>query len=224
MRTTNPRADAGRLMLRLLGRRGKGGGHDMLAGGWLPAPVSEEERRVYVSLSDGAWPYSERKLTSLGFNGDFDNPEFSEAIATDGVDLMCKVGEFKGKSQEKWELAGWASDIEPAAEDKVKRLNARWNATASKAQSPTPSPAKSQPPAEATPASSIPAPPPPAPPSAATTRENAWRALYTTWSADKSEDELREFWKKTLDERGKPEDEFTAEDWAAVESAVQTPW
>jgi nanoRNase/pAp phosphatase (c-di-AMP/oligoRNAs hydrolase) len=35
MRTTNPRADAGHLMQRLLGRRGKGGGHGMTAGGWV---------------------------------------------------------------------------------------------------------------------------------------------------------------------------------------------
>jgi len=34
LRTTNPRGDAGRLMRRLLGRRGKGGGHGMIAGGW----------------------------------------------------------------------------------------------------------------------------------------------------------------------------------------------
>ncbi|MCP4201359.1 MAG: hypothetical protein GY769_05420 [bacterium] len=35
LRTTNSRADAGRLMRRLLGRRGKGGGHGMMAGGWI---------------------------------------------------------------------------------------------------------------------------------------------------------------------------------------------
>ena len=35
LRTTNSRADAGRLMRRLLGKRGKGGGHGMMAGGWI---------------------------------------------------------------------------------------------------------------------------------------------------------------------------------------------
>jgi len=35
IRTSNPRADAGKLMRRLLGRRGKGGGHGMMAGGWV---------------------------------------------------------------------------------------------------------------------------------------------------------------------------------------------
>ena len=35
IRTTNPRAEAGRLMRRLIGARGKGGGHGMIAGGWV---------------------------------------------------------------------------------------------------------------------------------------------------------------------------------------------
>jgi nanoRNase/pAp phosphatase (c-di-AMP/oligoRNAs hydrolase) len=37
IRTTNPRADAGSLMRRLIGRRGKGGGHGRTAGGWIDA-------------------------------------------------------------------------------------------------------------------------------------------------------------------------------------------
>jgi nanoRNase/pAp phosphatase (c-di-AMP/oligoRNAs hydrolase) len=36
IRTTNPRADASMHMRRLVGRKGKGGGHNMLAGGWTP--------------------------------------------------------------------------------------------------------------------------------------------------------------------------------------------
>lgn len=35
LRTSNVRADAGRLMRRLIGTRGKGGGHGMAAGGWV---------------------------------------------------------------------------------------------------------------------------------------------------------------------------------------------
>lgn len=37
IRTTNTRADAGGVMHRLIGRRGKGGGHGMIAGGWIDA-------------------------------------------------------------------------------------------------------------------------------------------------------------------------------------------
>jgi hypothetical protein len=36
VRTTNPRAEAGRLIRRIIGRRGKGGGHGTTAGGWTP--------------------------------------------------------------------------------------------------------------------------------------------------------------------------------------------
>ncbi len=37
IRTTNPRANAARIIQRMLGRHGKCGGHGMLAGGWIPA-------------------------------------------------------------------------------------------------------------------------------------------------------------------------------------------
>jgi nanoRNase/pAp phosphatase (c-di-AMP/oligoRNAs hydrolase) len=37
IRTTNPHAEAGALMRRLVGRRGKGGGHGRTAGGWIDA-------------------------------------------------------------------------------------------------------------------------------------------------------------------------------------------
>lgn len=40
IRTSNPRGEAGARMRRLLGRRGKGGGHGTTAGGWMPIPPS----------------------------------------------------------------------------------------------------------------------------------------------------------------------------------------
>jgi nanoRNase/pAp phosphatase (c-di-AMP/oligoRNAs hydrolase) len=46
IRTTNGRAEAGSLMHRLLGRRGKGGGHGRTAGGWVDiSKVPDEEAR-----------------------------------------------------------------------------------------------------------------------------------------------------------------------------------
>lgn len=55
IRTTNPRADAGALMHRLLGRRGKGGGHGRIAGGWVDAGKvpAGEHRRVQRELALG---------------------------------------------------------------------------------------------------------------------------------------------------------------------------
>lgn len=45
IRTTNRQADAGALMRRLIGRRGKGGGHGRIAGGWIDlSRVAEGER------------------------------------------------------------------------------------------------------------------------------------------------------------------------------------
>ena len=58
IRTTNTRADAGGVMSRLVGRRGKGGGHGMIAGGWIdaakvtdPAERRELQKRLGVRLA-----------------------------------------------------------------------------------------------------------------------------------------------------------------------------
>jgi nanoRNase/pAp phosphatase (c-di-AMP/oligoRNAs hydrolase) len=58
IRTTNTRADAGGLMRRLIGRRGKGGGHGMIAGGWIdasklasPADRKELQRKLSKRLA-----------------------------------------------------------------------------------------------------------------------------------------------------------------------------
>jgi nanoRNase/pAp phosphatase (c-di-AMP/oligoRNAs hydrolase) len=44
LRTTNVRADAGRLVRRLVGRQGRGGGHGTMAGGWLPLSPDPERQ------------------------------------------------------------------------------------------------------------------------------------------------------------------------------------
>jgi nanoRNase/pAp phosphatase (c-di-AMP/oligoRNAs hydrolase) len=58
IRTTNTRAHAGSLMNRIIGRRGKGGGHGMLAGGWIdaskvtgPAERREMQKRLGIRLA-----------------------------------------------------------------------------------------------------------------------------------------------------------------------------
>jgi nanoRNase/pAp phosphatase (c-di-AMP/oligoRNAs hydrolase) len=54
IRTTNTRAEAGSLMHRLLGNRGKGGGHGRTAGGWIDlSKVPEEEARRKLQRSIG---------------------------------------------------------------------------------------------------------------------------------------------------------------------------
>jgi len=64
IRTSNPRADAGRLVRRLIGRRGKGGGHGMTAGGWVAldeAPGSLNRQAAIERLAD----YLGRRLATL---------------------------------------------------------------------------------------------------------------------------------------------------------------
>jgi nanoRNase/pAp phosphatase (c-di-AMP/oligoRNAs hydrolase) len=53
IRTTNPRADGGALMRRLIGRRGKGGGHGRTAGGWIDASrlAAGERARLQTAIA-----------------------------------------------------------------------------------------------------------------------------------------------------------------------------
>ena len=45
LRTSNGRADAGRLMRRLVGSQGRGGGHGTMGGGWVPAGADAERQQ-----------------------------------------------------------------------------------------------------------------------------------------------------------------------------------
>lgn len=74
IRTTNPRADAGTLMRRLLSRRGKGGGHGMTAGGWAPiarAPggIARLLQRQLAELLAMALKKNPEKLLPLALDG-----------------------------------------------------------------------------------------------------------------------------------------------------------
>jgi nanoRNase/pAp phosphatase (c-di-AMP/oligoRNAs hydrolase) len=53
LRTTNTRAEAGNLMRRLVGRKGRGGGHGMTAGGWVVVSGDPErqQRRLAERLA-----------------------------------------------------------------------------------------------------------------------------------------------------------------------------
>jgi nanoRNase/pAp phosphatase (c-di-AMP/oligoRNAs hydrolase) len=53
LRTTNARGEAGQLMRRLVGRRGRGGGHGMTGGGWvaLGSDPDRQERRLAERLA-----------------------------------------------------------------------------------------------------------------------------------------------------------------------------
>lgn len=165
------------------------------------------ERTVFLSLTDKAWPYSSAKLERLNFNGNFEKPEFSLDPA--GVDLVCSEESFNGAMKERWELGGFGVAREQAATDKLKRLNSRWRATATK--KPTAPPAPLTPPTSSS------------KPVRTSTRDKAWEALCETWSG-KSEDEIKGKWFEAIGERSVPEEQFTPEDWGHVEVAVAIPF
>ena len=80
---------------------------------------------VDIALTDNAWPYSQKKLESLGFNGDFgDGMAFTET----GAKLVCKHDNYEGRIREKWELDGGFGERQQADANTVRKLNALWKA------------------------------------------------------------------------------------------------
>lgn len=107
--------------------KSKNTGTPCIASEWY---IEEEEtkRTVYTYLSKKAKKNSFKKLETMGFNGDFDNPEFS----IEQTQLLCTISEYEddsGESQEneKWDFASWGSPgVEDADRKTVKQLNAEW--------------------------------------------------------------------------------------------------
>ena len=94
-------------------------------GEWVQ--VDEEDRRLFLSLSEAAWDYTQSKLGKMEFNGDFKAPEFS----AEGVELRCAIETYDGKAREKWDLANWGErEYVPVDDDLTRQLNARWKAKA----------------------------------------------------------------------------------------------
>ena len=78
IRTTNPRADAGNLMRRLIGTLGKGGGHGTMAGGFVPIPrtAADGGRAIERMLA-------QRFAQALGKNPERLSPIDLDAVALD---------------------------------------------------------------------------------------------------------------------------------------------
>jgi len=99
--------------------------HVAIDGQW--ADIQPCQRRMYLSFSGGAEPYTRKKLESLGFNGDFENPGFGDDATAKGLTLVCKHNEHKGNTQERWDLAGFGeSEIKRATPDVARRRAALW--------------------------------------------------------------------------------------------------
>ncbi len=109
------------------------------------------ERSVSLFLTDKAWPFTQPKLESMGFNGDFDAPDFDSEPGTQ-LDLTHQVKD--GKTYENWNLDGWGGQKEatPPPKDMLRKFKARWgtDTAASKKPSGSPSapPSKTEPESE----------------------------------------------------------------------------
>ena len=130
--------------------------HMAVNGGWVPAEAVT--RTLKFSFSEAAYEYTQRKLKFLGFTGNFQNPAFSDEIASNGVHVKCEHQGKDGKVYEQWDLANWGSvERKAVTQEAVAKLTARWGQDQKTAAPPVGQPA---PPAAAS--SAPPAPPVPA--------------------------------------------------------------
>lgn len=79
---------------------------------------------INLYLTDNAIPYSKKKLDILGFNGDFENPQFTVGY----FEVQVTQEQYEGNMVEKYDVAL------PPRNNKmdigsIKRLNARWKTT-----------------------------------------------------------------------------------------------
>jgi len=97
---------------------------------WVP--IEPFERKVKLFVSDSAMPHTKAKLESIGFNGRFDEPAFSQQATEGGVEFICKLVPGKkdpNKTYENWDFASWGNkEVTRASDDKIRALNARWAA------------------------------------------------------------------------------------------------
>lgn len=122
-------------------------------GNWQ-ALSQAEQRDVRICVSEKSWPYATKKLTLLGFNGNFRAPAFNPENDSRGVSLACVHTERDGKTYEQWDLADWGGrEYELAPEDVARTLDAKWKRDAGGySERPAPPPPTAPEPHEAVPA------------------------------------------------------------------------
>ncbi len=163
-------------------------------------PKLEVTRSVRTYLSENALPISIKKLKSLGFEGDFENPTFAEHKTK----LILSYEDYKGNSMERWDFANWGDQA--AGKSDAKRLNAIWKKEGG-----------------ATPAKKAPAKKeePPKRDAAPVARDAAWDKLLECRKDEPRDDQVM-FWAKLLRRLypDKTEEEVTAEEWDALAKEI----
>lgn len=97
--------------------------HEQQGGEWV-ALAKPAERTMFWYMSEGAWPYTQKKLAAIGFNGNFDAPDCTER----GIEVCMSWETYDGKDRERWELARAGGELElaPLPKDKARRFAAMW--------------------------------------------------------------------------------------------------
>lgn len=93
--------------------------------------ITPFDKKIYLDLEDynesDRASYSLKKLKEAGFNGDFDNPEFSRGKDDSLVIVECRgyTDKVTGLPKTAWDL--WLKDsVEKATEDQMARLRQIW--------------------------------------------------------------------------------------------------
>mgnify|MGYP000270049554 CR=1 FL=1 len=90
---------------------------------WVP--IQNVERTLYLPLGGKAWEYTQKKLSKLGFQGDFESPAFVGPAVDTGVSLDMVHETYQNKEKERWDLSGGGA-VEKASKDVTRQLNSRW--------------------------------------------------------------------------------------------------
>lgn len=124
-------------------------------GNWEQLPQALD-RTIIWSLSDKAYEYTERRLKSMQFNGDFENPGFGPDTAN-GIQVTCKNETYEGKPRERWDIPAEQGERKQASTDAIAKMKARW--ATNKAVNAAPPVGKPAAPAIPKPANHVPPPP-----------------------------------------------------------------
>jgi hypothetical protein len=113
-------------------------------GEWADLP-NPEQRDVKMFLTENAWPHTTKKLQSFGFNGNFENPDFSDTFKA-GAELVCVHEQRNGKTYEQWDFPhSGGQEYQKADTNTLRLLQARLRTES--AAAPRPAGVPSAPPA-----------------------------------------------------------------------------
>ena len=189
--------------------------------------VNGTTKIVYGYYTGGAAAITEENLVRLGFNGDFENPQFSPPA---DIQIGCKHDIYEGKTKEQWSI-GKAFASTPVAGDRLKRLSAEWRAK----HGGQPKPPTTKPPTPAKPAAPAPkkAPPPPDDDEVestfpahfkAATKDEAWDQFVANNNGTADVAKWKAAVKKVSTKSNKREGEFGEIEWSSVVTEASLPF